>query len=312
MAGRLRLKLPPWAFLLVLAAVIAAFLLSLDFYRHRFVRSNSDLVRLLPAKDATLLFANFVVLRQAGMIRLLAEAKPAEEQDYVEFVRQTRFDYLKDIDALGAAIKNGQIFFAARGRFDWDKLRSYIAEHGGDCPSDSYCSIQTSRRGRWASLRPIQPDVIALAVSPDRVAVQSLRLPQRRDKQPMPSAPVWMKVSEAVLKNPVDMPLPLRIFAITLQSAGPVILSLGSAEEDTQAAFEIRLDAACPNSVTADTIRNQLELQTKLLKLELARERERPNPADLTGLVTAGSFQVINRHVIGTWPVRSELLKTLQ
>jgi hypothetical protein len=72
------------------------------------------------------------------------------------------------------------------------------------------------------------------------------------------------------------------------------------------------LDAVCPNKVTADTIRNQLELQTKLLKLELARERQQPNPADLTGLLTAGSFQVVNRHVIGTWPVRNELLKTLQ
>lgn len=312
MKDRVRLRLPPWAFLLVLAVVIAAFLFALDFYRHRLVRSDSDLVRLLPAKDASLFFANFVVLRQAGMMPLLAGAKPAAEQDYAKFVRQTRFDFTKDIDALAAAIDQGHIFFAARGRFEWDKLQNYVTEHGGECLSDGYCSIQTSRPGRWASLRPIQPDVIALAVSPNRSAVQSIGSQQRPNKQPVPQAPVWVKVSQDVLKNPIDIPLPLRIFAITLQSAGPVILSLGPAEGNTQAAFEIRLDAACPNSVTADTIRNQLGLQTKLLKLELARERERPNPADLTGLLTAGSFQVVNRHVIGVWPVRSELLKTLQ
>jgi hypothetical protein len=128
----------------------------------------------------------------------------------------------------------------------------------------------------------------------------------------LPGDPVWIKISPALLQNPVDIPVPLRIFAISLQSARLVIVSLDPAEGDAQAAFEIRLDAVCPNKVTADTIRNQLELQTKLLKLELARERQQPNPADLTGLLTAGSFQVVNRHVIGTWPVRNELLKTLQ
>ncbi len=311
MKNPVRLRLPPWAFLLALAAVIAAFLLSLDSYRHRFVRSNADLVQLLPSGDTTQFFANFALVRQAGLMRLLAGAKPAEEKDYAEFVRQTGFDYTRDVDALAAAVDGSQISFAARGRFDWDRLQSYVVAHGGEC-AGGFCSIQTSKPGRWASLRPIQPDVIALAVGPERSAVQSLRSPEHDDKQPLPSAPVWMKVSQAVLKNPVDIPLPLRIFAITLQSAESVIISLSSADGGQRTAFEIRLDATCPNKATADTIRNQLELQTKLLKLELAREREQPNPADLTGLLIAGSFQVVNRHVIGTWPVRNELLKTLQ
>jgi hypothetical protein len=312
MAARLRLKLPPWAFLLVLAALVAALLFWMDSYRHRFVRSNADLIGLLPSKDTTQIFADFALIRRAGMMRLLAGARPAEEKDYAVFVRQTGFDYTRDVDALAAAIKDDQIFFAARGRFDWDKLQSYVTGHGGKCLPGGYCSIETSRPGRFASMRPVQPDVIALALSPDRSAVQSLHPPEYRRDQPLPGDPVWIKISPALLQNPVDIPVPLRIFAISLQSARLVIVSLDPAEGDAQAAFEIRLDAVCPNKVTADTIRNQLELQTKLLKLELARERQQPNPADLTGLLTAGSFQVVNRHVIGTWPVRNELLKTLQ
>lgn len=311
MAARLRLKLPPWAFILVLAALIAALLFWMDSYRHRFVRSNADLVHLLPSGDETQFFANFALLRQAGMMRLVAGAEPAEEKDYARFIRETHFDYTRDIDALAAAIKNGQIFFAARGRFDWDRVREYVIAHGGECSSGT-CSIQTSKPGRWASLRPIQPDVIALAIGPGRSAAQLLRRPEHREDQRLPSAPVWMKISQTVLKNPVDIPLPLRIFAISLQSAESVIISLDSADGDNRAAFDIRLDATCPNKVTADTIRNQLDLQTKLLKLELARERQQPNPADLTGLLTAGSFQVVNTHVIGRWPVRTELIKALQ
>ena len=49
-----------------------------------------------------------------------------------------------------------------------------------------------------------------------------------------------------------------------------------------------------------------------MMTLELAREHEQPNAADLTGLLTAGSFQVVEKRVVGIWPVRKELLKTLQ
>jgi hypothetical protein len=62
----------------------------------------------------------------------------------------------------------------------------------------------------------------------------------------------------------------------------------------------------------AETTRGQLELDTKMLKLELAREHQQPNPADLTGLLAAGTFQVIDTEVIGAWPIKKELLNSLQ
>jgi hypothetical protein len=311
MRGRLRLELPPWAFLLLLGAVVATVLFGIDFYRHRFVRSNADLVHLLPRNDSTVVFANFSLLRRAGMMGLLAGAKAAEAAEYDQFVEETRFDYRKDIDELAAAVEEGRIFFAARGRFDWDALRNYVKSHGGSCDRNSFCRIPASQPGRWASLVEIQSNVIGVAVGTDASAAQLLR-EGKRNGGAIPSAPVWVRVSERLLKNPVELPLPVRIFAITLQSADSVLVSLDAANTNDNAAFEIRLDAACPNGVTASTIRQQLELQTKLLKLELAREHEQPNPADLTGLLTSGSFQVVERNVIGTWPVQKELLKTLQ
>lgn len=312
MRGRLRLELPPWAFLLLLGAVVAAVLFGIDSYRHRFVRSNADLVHLLPRSDSTVVFANFSLLRRAGMMGLLAGAKTAEAEEYDQFVSETRFDYRKDIDALAASVDDGRIFFVARGHFDWDALRNYIKSHGGSCAGDALCRMPTSQPGRWASLVEIQPNVIGLAVGKDNSAAELLRSEGHRNGGAIPSAPVWVRVSEKLLKNPVDLPLPVRIFAITLQSTDSVLVSFDAADADDSAAFEIRLDAECPNGVTANTIRQQLELQTKLLKLELAREHEQPNPADLTGLLTSGSFQVVDRNVTGTWPVRKELLKTLQ
>jgi hypothetical protein len=91
-----------------------------------------------------------------------------------------------------------------------------------------------------------------------------------------------------------------------------VTVSLGPAGGSSVAAFTLQLDASCPNQAAAETIRKQLEIQTKMLKLELARERKQPNAADLTGMLVAGSFQVVDQHLVGRWPVQRELIESLQ
>jgi hypothetical protein len=103
----------------------------------------------------------------------------------------------------------------------------------------------------------------------------------------------------------------LQIFALSLQPAATVLLSAGQAEHSNEA-FTVQLEATFPNAPSADTTCKQLQIQTRMLKLELARENRQPDPADLTGLLTAGTFQVGNTHVFGTWPVRKELLKALE
>ncbi|MDQ2843587.1 MAG: hypothetical protein M3Y72_21605, partial [Acidobacteriota bacterium] len=117
--------------------------------------------------------------------------------------------------------------------------------------------------------------------------------------------------SHAVLSNPTQLPMPLRILAISLQSSDFVVLSLRAGDRE-RVAFFIQIDAACANAATADTARTQLEGNTNLLKRELAREHKQPDPGDLTGLLAAGTFQVVSKHLVGSWPVRRELLTSLE
>jgi hypothetical protein len=242
---------------------------------------------------------------------LLAGIKPADEKQYEEFVGQTHLHYLTDIDALAGASDGDQLFFTIRGRFDWNRLQQYALAHGGVCQRD-YCTAPTSRPGRWANFLPIQSDVIGLAVSPNGTAADMLRPPGRRlQEQPddaLPKQPVWVKPSQKLMKTPADVPLAVRIFAISLQAAESVTLSLGSANTG----IAVELNARFPNEPAAEAARNQMEIQTKLLKLQLARERQPGSPADVTGLLTSGTFQVIHRRVIGAWPVQKELLRALQ
>lgn len=298
-----------------MAGVVAAAALiffTYHSYRHRFVRNDRDILGLLPGGDVTTFFADVSALRSAGMLELLSGSKPAIDPEYKQFVKQTQFDYTRDLEAVAGIAEGQQIFFIARGHFDWSKLRQYAGAHGGSCRQDR-CNLPASTPGRWISFLPIQPDVMAVALSQDDTAAEQLRPDRPRPAQPLPSTqPIWVKMSHSMLRNPLSLPLEVRIFAISLQSAEQVIFSIGRAPESGGAVFNVQLDAQCRNAATAQSTLNQLEIQTKMLGLELAREHAKPNAADLTGLLTSGAFQVVENRVVGTWPVRKELLNTLQ
>ncbi len=268
------------------------------------------MLALLPTGDRTIFYANVAALRQAEMLNLLSGVKTAPEREYADFVRQTQFDYTRDLATVAGAFDDRETFIVARGRFDWTRLQRYAAEHGGSCAAD-VCRVATKTARRWASFLPIQPDVLGMALSEQSSMALTLRPPGRSAFGTPPPQPVWVKVSQSLLKNPASLPPPLRIFAIAVQFANPVILSLSPAE-DSRVAFDVRLDASCANSAAADTVRNQLQIETKMLKLALAREHQEPSPADLAGLLTSGTFQVVDRRVVGIWPFSKELLKALQ
>ncbi|MFL6350584.1 MAG: hypothetical protein ACJ74Z_01860 [Bryobacteraceae bacterium] len=306
----MRIKLKPWLFFAVLALCAGAIVFGIDHYRHRFVRSDADMVALLPSGDATIFFANVAALRQAGVLGLFGGSKTVEEPEYQDFVRQTHFDYRSDIEVIAGAMDAKQVLLIVRGRFDWGRLSQYALAHGGTC-KNRLCNLPTTKAGSWASFIPIQSDVMGLALCKNSSG--ALVLSPRRDRmsQQVPSAPVWVKLARNLLDDPVSLPVPLRIFAISLQSAARVLLSLHSGGE-SGAAFSLQLDAECPSRATADTIKTQLELQTRLFRIELARERRKPTQDDFAGMLTAGIFHVSDKQVVGIWPIQKELLNRLK
>ncbi len=293
--------------MLLVAGCTVALIFGIYRYRHRFVRSDADMVALLPRTGATVFFADIAAVRRAGVLKLFAGSKATEEPEYREFVRETHFDYARDIQAIAGSFEENQIYFTVRGRFDWGRLREYAMRHGGTCSGD-FCNLPTSTPGRQVSFVPIQSDVMALAVGP---SPHPLAYGRHSEAQPIPSDPVWVIVSRSLLAKPLSLPLPARILAISLQSAERVLLALNS-DAARDGALILRLDAECRNAATAETIRTQLEMQTRTLGMELAREHQKPSPADLTGLLVAGTFQVEGTRVIGTWPVDKQLLNALE
>jgi hypothetical protein len=306
----LRFALKLMAALIAVGGIGTAVWFGIDRYQHRFVRSDADLIKLLPPGDLTTFYINVAALRLGGQLHLLTGIRPAAEKEYTDFVARTQFDYARDMDAVAGGFNSDEIFLLIRGRFDWDKLRHFAMAHGGTCEDDA-CRAPGTKPRRWINFLRIQPDALALAISRNATAADLLRPPGRRLQDSPPGDPIWISVSPSLIKDPTGLPRPLQIFALSLQPAASVRLSAGRAEHSNEA-FTVQLEAAFPNAPSADTTCKQLQIQTRMLKLELARENHQPSPADLTGLLTAGTFQVGNTHVFGTWPVRKELLNALE
>jgi hypothetical protein len=278
-------------------------------YRHKFVRTNRDLLKMLPWNDVTTFFADMVELRRSGFLKILTSTA-GREKEYAEFVRETGFDYATDLDALAASWDGRQSLFVLRGRFEWRRIRNYFATHGGGC-REAICTMPASSSGRAVSMISIQPDVAGVAVGPDDRTAVLLQYPRNGGAVPPIKAPLWVQPSHELLKNPTELPVAVRIFAISLESADSLVLEL-QPSPDGQTAFMIRFNAAFQNKPMAETAQTQLTLNTNMLKLELTREHKQADPADLAWLLTSGAFQVTDRHLVGTWMVRKELLRALQ
>jgi len=289
-----------------MAAIIAALASLTHAYRYRFVRSEADLVRLLPRSRGSIFFVDVGVLRRAGILQLIEGSPAAQERGYRSFSNEAHFDFARDVDSFSGTFDGQTIFAALRGRFDWGALERYAGAHGGRCEAE-LCYSPASEPGRWVSFLPVQPDVMALAVSSDRSAARSL-LPGRSARSELvPPEPVWVSLAPSLIRNPAHLPAAMRIFAISIQSAESVLLSLSGAGDG----FKLQLDADFPSPTAADTARKQLETDTTLFTRELAREHEQPNPADLSGLLVRGTFEAHGKHLLGIWPVSMELLKAL-
>ncbi len=294
--------------LIALATLI--FVYALDRYQHRFVRSDHDLLRLLPDGDATVFYAQVDALRRTGLLSLVSDAKTMDSE-YGTFVRATGFDYWKDVDAIAGSAKHDGLFLALKGRFNWDRIQSYVEAHQGSCGAYG-CQMSATTPGNWISLKRMQSDVMGVAVGIGKQLASEVHPGQDAYAGVVPGYTVWINLAPGLLKDPSSLPAALRIFAISMQSANSALIALTRAREGSAYAFEIKLQAECSSEVIADTVRSQLRLDTDALKLELAREHRPPNPGDLTGLLTAGTFATNGKEVTGTWPVRKELLKTLQ
>jgi hypothetical protein len=262
----------------------------------------ATLLHRLPTRDATVLSLDVDTLRQAGLLKLLAANKSAEEPEYQAFIQNSGFDYQRDLDSAVAAFAPSGNFFLVRGRFDWKKLEGYARANGGSC-YDKLCRMPGSTPERRISFLPLEPTLMALAVSSDDLAASRLTAPGPQREIEIPGEPLWLSVPAASLGRTASLPGAVQAFAGALSGADRLMLTLGPHEGN----FEGRLEAVCRSPGDAKALAGQLMKLTSLL-----REATKTKAGDdIPALLAAGSFSRKDQKVFGYWPIRKTFIQTL-
>ena len=283
--------------LVLLACALAAG--GIYWYRARKAARPTDLVVYLPTANASVIYIDVDALRRSGILGLLTGSKAAEEPDYQQFVRETKFDYRQDLDAVAAALKDGRIYFALRGRFHWSSLKDYAARQNGSCHND-FCVVPGSQPNRRISFYPLKSDVLAMAIAPDDFAAYQVTGESGKLALAAPKEPVWALIPAAALQRMDSLPAVAKAYVPALQGADQIVLGM-SADGNRQ--LQLGLHVTCKDMPAASALLTQFETITKALRDLMAHQRQKPDPADLSGALAAGSFRRDERQVYATWPI---------
>jgi hypothetical protein len=291
--------------LLCLAAICAAVIGGVAVLRLNRA-STASLFARLPADDAVVVYIDFHALRNAGVLRLLGASRMLQEPEYRSFIEQTGFDYLNDLDSALVSFHSSGTYFLLRGRFDWKNLAEYTVNQGGSC-YNTLCKINGSTPERKISYFPLQPGIMALAVSQDDSAVTRLEERRPRRKIEIPAEPVWSLIPAGAIRDNANGPAGTRAFARALEGSDAVLFAAGLEGQG----ILLRMDAACRTHAAASALTGQLREVTARLRDLLARENQAPNASDLSGVLAAGAFEQKELHVLGRWPVERAFLQNL-
>lgn len=279
------------------------------YWYHSRPYDAARLVQMLPPDRSVHVYLNVKALRDAGLLEKLAGSPALQEADYRRFVEETSFDYGKDLDGVAAAFREGDVYIAAQGRFQWDKLAAYARAHGGGCEGPM-CKMPGTVPGRDISYYMPRNGVLALAASRATNAMETIGLTTWQKPPVIPATGLWVSVPPYVLRNLENLPAQARPFLSPLKEARETILTLGPASSG-QAALELRVEVTCATAEAAASLHKQFTGATASLVGTLERENLQPKKDGLSGLLAGGKFEIAQTKLTGTWPVDRALIDAL-
>lgn len=295
---------------LVVAALvlIAAIGVAVAIYFTRFTKLDAvAMTSYFPEREATTLYIDVNAMRASGILDKLLGTAVAEETEYSDFVHGTGFDYKRDLNQAMLNSAGGVHYFLLEGRFDWDKLKEYASKQGGKCSGDE-CYLQGSKPDRIISFRRLRKNLMALASARDASAARAIdkRSPDKLAYE-VPAAPLWAHVPVDMVRSMPSYPAGTRLFAKALEQADRAVFTLMPAQDG----FQLAADVECRTQEDAAILKAQLEGITSLLQKFLRLDQQKPNTEDLSGILSAGSFERVGTHVKARWPVPRAFLDAL-
>jgi len=241
-----------------------------------------EIVTQLPADAPVIAYIDVAALRRlqdsplAAMLGLAGQ-NPNEDRDYQNFVRDTGFDYTRDLDQVGVAFwpslspptppqaGDNRALALAEGRFDRNKITDYALRTG--------TTVQVGKRSLYVV--PGHPTVALEFRSPTRIALASGLDPTNLLSPPSPAA------RDGGIEERIDRVAGAPLFAVArtdhlpaslyqglsgapqFQSLARSIQGLTLAGQPDADLIHLTLDAEC------DSVRSAIELATVVDGLRL-------------------------------------------
>ena len=123
----------------------------------------------------------------------------------------------------------------------------------------------------------------------------------------MPSEPLWALVPVLALKDSDSLPAGTKPYVSALKNTEQVLFTLGPEGDHLLLALHV----TCGDAQAASALLVDFENTTNTLRKWIARERQQPNAADLSGVLVAGSFRRDDRRVYGQWPISRAFVDAL-
>jgi hypothetical protein len=258
------------------------------FWYHSRAYAPAQLLQMLPPDRGVYVFLDIGLLRSAGLLDVVAGAKSIEQPDYQKFVADTGFDYRQDLDQVAIAFRDGDVYYAAQGDFNWDKLAAYAPAHGGKC--DRFlCTTPGSEPGRNVSYYMPRNNILALATSRTASAGDMVAPGTWRNGPNIPAVGLWVAAPGGVFKNLNAAPAVARPFLAPLAAAQSTIFTLGPGQQD----FELRVEVTTRDAASSRKLAEQVESLNTAAQLTTARVESK------------------DTQVVGTWPVSKAFLESL-
>lgn len=294
----MRVRLRPWHFAALLALMCLVIVGAVYVVRGRSVIRPVNLVAYLPTRDAVIVYLETGAIRRSGLLDMLAGAQASEEPEYRQFVRQTAFDYQKDLDAVAFAFHEDTVYVVMRGRFHWRSLINYAIAQGGSC-HNSYCAGPASKPGRYVSFYPIRTDLMGLSVSAGVSTAHDVHKDAGKLEIFSPDQPAWVLVPAVALSKPSSLPAVARPFASALRGAQEIFFAIGPAQDGLQLALTV----TCNDQISASALLVELETATNSLRKLASKQGQEDAKPDLAAVLTRGVFRREDRRVHGAWSV---------
>ena len=301
------MSMKKWLPFMIAAGVVLGLL---SYWFHTRTYQASEVVEMLPPDRAAYVFVDLDMLRAADLLDQIAGSPALESEEYKSFVNATGFNYRTDLDAVAIAFRDGDNYFVAQGRFDWGKISSYAQVSGGACVNDQ-CQVPGSVPGRTVSFYMPRADILAIASSRNQLANAMISPGTWENSPKIPEGSVLWALTPPFTFTELEDELPsgTRSYITPLKDSEGATFSLGPSE-DLQS-FVLRMEVKWPDEAAAKKAADDLTADTKLLNSMIARENMTPNPADLSGVLSKGTFTVEDTNMVGTWPIERALFDNL-